>query len=684
MKKYLLTIIYCILSTLSHSQTVKVLFSANKGEQAGNADWVIDADVNNLWVTNTGTYSTTGDESNPSRTPTPAQSGITTSTSETYWTGGISALAVECVKLGYIVESLPISGQITYGNTSNPQDLSNYRIYVVCEPNIVFTASEKTAIMNYVQNGGRLLMVADHETSDRNFDGWEARSIWNDLMFNNSVNSNNPFGMKFDSVNISQTSSNYTASSTDTILNSSQYGSVTQMKFSNGTTLTINPSLNSTVKGHFYSTGANRTTTNAWVASCRYGKGKVVGFGDSSPFDDGTGDPNDVLYDGWIADASGNHKKIIMNSMLWLAKLDSFYVSISSSKPKICFSMDSTTLTATQGVSYLWSNGKTTQSIKVYSGGVYSVSVINSLGQQTSASITVVEFPRPNPVVTISGTTVKTTNTFLTYQWYKSPSTLIAGANSYQYTPTSSETLYVYVKDSNGCQDTSNKVNFTYAGFSASITKNKDSICQGDSILLTASAGTSYSWSTGANSSSIYVKSSGSYSVTVTNSSAVTASSSMNVFFYSNPTPIVSSTGNILSTSSMFATYQWYNSNAIIPSANQYQYSPPASGQYKVIVTDAHGCSGSSPNFTFSKLSIQSFENSSPTISYQGKILNIDMNKKGKYSLEIYDLTGKIILEKQFLEKGNFMIELSENSVYVLKIISENLNPFYYKLSIRN
>jgi len=46
----------------------------------------------------------------------------------------------------------------------------------------------------------------------------------------------------------------------------------------------------------------------------------VVALGDSSPADDGSGDRNDRLYDGWIEDANGNHERLIMNGTLWLAK----------------------------------------------------------------------------------------------------------------------------------------------------------------------------------------------------------------------------------------------------------------------------------------------------------------------------------------------------------------------------
>lgn len=124
----------------------KFLFDALHAETAGNADWVIDED--------NGT---------PQRIPTPAQSGITSSTPETYWTGALSSFGIALVKEGNYVETLPSTGAITYGNSSNAQDLSNYSVFVVDEPNTPFTATEKTAILNFVKNGGGLFMVSDHD-----------------------------------------------------------------------------------------------------------------------------------------------------------------------------------------------------------------------------------------------------------------------------------------------------------------------------------------------------------------------------------------------------------------------------------------------------------------------------------------------------------------------------------------
>lgn len=311
-----------LLGTLSANAQVKILFDATKAESAGNADWVIDADQWNIdWhptaSVGTGSFYTS---SNPQRVPTPAQSGITSSTSETYWSGGISAWAVDCAKKGYMVESLPYNGQITYGNSSNPQDLSNYKVFVVDEPNLLFTSAEKTAILQFVQNGGGLFMISDHNNSDRNSDGWDSPHIWNDLLSNNSVQAY-PFGIYYDTVDFSQTTTNVSASASDSIIHGPM-GNVTKLQYSGGTTMTLNPSQNSTVKGVIFKTGTTPGNTNAMVAYARYGQGKVAALGDSSPTDDGTGNSNATLYNGYFGDASGNHQLLIMNMTIWLAATD--------------------------------------------------------------------------------------------------------------------------------------------------------------------------------------------------------------------------------------------------------------------------------------------------------------------------------------------------------------------------
>ncbi|WP_046243931.1 hypothetical protein [Hymenobacter terrenus] len=274
----------------------KFLFDATHAELAGNADWILDV--------NAGTVP---------RFPTPAQSGITSSTPETYWTGAISAWGVALVKLGNTVENLPPGSAITYGNTSNPQDLTNYSVFVVDEPNTLFTAPEKAAIINFVKNGGGLFMIADHDVSDRNNDGYDSPAIWNDLMANNPVQSN-PFGYSIALTNISENSSNVLASSTNPILNGSQ-GKVTQLEFHNGATIT--KTSGSQAQPLVWRSSSTQGLNNIMCASSTYGAGRVVVVADSSPADDGTGSPGNRVYPGWTDVAS--HAKLHLNASLWLA-----------------------------------------------------------------------------------------------------------------------------------------------------------------------------------------------------------------------------------------------------------------------------------------------------------------------------------------------------------------------------
>lgn len=283
----------------------KFLFDAIKAETAGNADWVISESSN-------GT---------PLRYPNPDQLTVTATTPETYWQGGLSSWGIALVKEGHYVESIVAGGSITYGNTTNAQDLSKYDVFVVDEPNILFTTSEKTAIMNFVKNGGGLFMIADHTVSDRNNDGKDSPAIWNDLMTNNTVQIN-PFGLAVELTNISQTSTNILIDPANKILNGAQ-GAVTKLKFSNGATIKLTPTANASVKGMIWKTGLAKTsTTGLMCASSTFFNGRVVLITDSSPADDGTGNPNDVLYNGWSdATVASSHSRLHLNASYWLAKL---------------------------------------------------------------------------------------------------------------------------------------------------------------------------------------------------------------------------------------------------------------------------------------------------------------------------------------------------------------------------
>ena len=293
----------------------QVLFDATKAEMAGNADWVIDADLHNLGVSTAAMGSGqvgAGTESNPQRIPTPGYGSITSSSPETTWTGALSAWGISLVKAGYKPETLSYNQRITYGDASNAQDLSHYKMYVVCEPNILFSAAEKKAILTYVKDGGSLFMIADHTSSDRNNDGKDSLQVWNDLLTNNGIQSN-PFGIAFNTDNVTP-SAPVADSSTSNLRTHGSYGTVTNFSYSSGCTMTINTTANSMVAADVWSSSA-KSSSSVMFATSTYGFGRIAAAGDSSPFDDGTGDPGDTLFNGWD---STSDKQLIMNASMWL------------------------------------------------------------------------------------------------------------------------------------------------------------------------------------------------------------------------------------------------------------------------------------------------------------------------------------------------------------------------------
>jgi hypothetical protein len=270
----------------------RVLFDNSKAETAGNADWIISTSQPDPLAQN----------ANP--------------TTETSWTGAISAWGVALQKTGrYSLKTLPAGSTITYGGGGS-LDLANFDEFVMPEPNSPLAASEKTAIMKFVQNGGGFFLIVDHTGSDRNNDGWDSVRIANDLLTNNGVDNTDPFGFSIDTNNIASENAVSINDSTDPVLHG-PFGTVTGSIIRNGSTQTLHPADNPNVKGLNYRPGYSGNT-GAFFTVSTFGSGKVAVWGDSSPVDDGTGQSGNTLYNGWN-DPAGTDAALALNATEWLA-----------------------------------------------------------------------------------------------------------------------------------------------------------------------------------------------------------------------------------------------------------------------------------------------------------------------------------------------------------------------------
>ena len=260
---------------------------------------------------------------------------------------------------------------------------------------------------------------------------------------------------------------------------------------------------------------------------------------------------------------------------------------------------ESTTLTASGGGSYLWSNGSTNATITVSPllDTKYTVTTTASNGYQDSAFINVKVNALPNAVINPSAvaicegkSTTLTASGGTNYTWNNAANTAAINVSPAVNTPYS-----VTVSDANNCSAIAN-ANVTVNTLpTASINPAAVAICNGNSTTLTASGGVSYAWSNAVNTAANSVSPNAltTYTVTVTDGNNCTAISSSTVTVNAlpiaaiNPLAVAVCIGNSATlTASGGTDYLWNNGLTIVAITE----TPISSTPYSVTVTDANLC----------------------------------------------------------------------------------------------
>jgi gliding motility-associated-like protein len=225
----------------------------------------------------------------------------------------------------------------------------------------------------------------------------------------------------------------------------------------------------------------------------------------------------------------------------------------------------------------------------------------------TATSIPTTVTVNPLPVATISasgpttfcqgGNVILTAGpaTGVTYAWSN-------GLTTPTITATTSGNYSVVVTSSAGCSATATAVIVTVNALplAAISTIGATTFCQGESVTLMATPGTSYLWSgSGATTQSISATTSGNYTVTVTNAAGCSVTSApvavtvnalpaVPVVVASGPTAICPSGSVTLTAPAGFTAYSWNNG------ATSASITVNIAGNYKVTITNANGCSATS------------------------------------------------------------------------------------------
>ncbi len=250
--------------------------------------------------------------------------------------------------------------------------------------------------------------------------------------------------------------------------------------------------------------------------------------------------------------------------------------------------------------SYQWSQGATTQTLRVNSAGKYFVRVSTSSGCVMYSDTVVVDIrAQLRPVITLSGParicegdSVRLDGgNYVSWDWS-------TGQRTRYITVRVSGTYSVAVEDAYGCTGSSDPVTITTVPAPApTITASTPvRVCEGDSVVLVASPGfVDYRWSNGWSGQTVVITASGSYSVSVTNADGCRGTSApiAVTIVPLPPKPVIVRTGDTLTASSASA-YQWMKDGSAIPGVTGQSFIPSTSGSYAVRVFNADGCSADS------------------------------------------------------------------------------------------
>jgi hypothetical protein len=260
----------------------------------------------------------------------------------------------------------------------------------------------------------------------------------------------------------------------------------------------------------------------------------------------------------------------------------------------------STTLTATGGVSYVWSNGQTSASFSTLVGGTFTVTVTGANGCTATDAVVVTEdkaAPAANAgadrVLTCANPTATLTATGGTlYSWSTNETTA-------SITVSTPNTYTVTVTGANGCTATDDvTVTENKTAPNANAGNDVTINCITPSTTLVATGGVSYAWSGGASQGGTVTPAvTTRYFVTVTGANGCTATDDVTVTVdkaaplanagfdvtvtATNPTATLTATGGV--------NYVW-NTGATTASIN---VTPTITSTYVVTVTGANGCSAS-------------------------------------------------------------------------------------------
>lgn len=371
------------------------------------------------------------------------------------------------------------------------------------------------------------------------------------------------------------------------------------------------------------------------------------------------------------------------------------------------------------GYTYQWSlnglpiPGATNNSLLVSSGGSYTVTVSAGSGcSSTSLPVSVTVNAAPTaPVLTTNSPICAGQTLTITASTPASGATFVwSGPNGYFSTSqnvslsnatTAASGSYSVTMTVNGCTATASTtavVNTTPTTPTA--INGPTTVCTGSTATYSVPTGTGVNsyvwtlptgWSGNSTTNAISVTSGasgGTISVAVTNNCGSSSPQTLTVSAQAPPTPTITNSGGVLSTTSTYSSYQWYLNGSPIPGAIGQSYTYVTSGAYYVVVNNGV-CDGQSNTINIA-LDIASQHPETRFGLYPNpnhgrfQVAGVIQQEGGDVYIDIYDVTGRRVHQQVVVVQGHELrqeigVEHLEAGVYVVKIhgdVEEAILPF--------
>lgn len=182
-----------------------------------------------------------------------------------------------------------------------------------------------------------------------------------------------------------------------------------------------------------------------------------------------------------------------------------------------------------------------------------------------------------------------------------------------------------------------------------SVTGNK-SFCEGDSVTLTCPTGSSYLWSTGANTVSINQKASGSISATyLDNFTCPRKTDTVSITAFTVPAvPTITLSGNVFTCNLDNVSYQWFNGVNPISGATAKTYTAAATGNYSVAVANLSLslCAKKSTETTYTAPTVSINNSTNQLVQiYPNPVKDVmKIQSDNQYQYQITNAIGQLIL----------------------------------------